>query len=34
MEGSQCSSCTQKKRQAIVKELQTDLIAANLWKQI
>ena len=32
IEESQCSSCTQKKQQAIIKELQTDLIAADLWK--
>ena len=31
MEESQCSSCAQKKWQAIAKELQTDFIAANLW---
>ena len=32
IEESQCSSFTQKKQQAIIKELQTDLIAADLWK--
>ena len=33
MEESQYSSCTQKKRQVIIKELQTDPIAASIWKK-
>ena len=32
MEESQCSSCTQKRPQAIVKALQTGIIDANLRK--
>ena len=32
IEESQCSSYTQNRRQVIVKELQTHIIAANFWK--